>query len=132
MTEFIGGSVLITLLYVLMVYFHQLPFTVVVGLSLVILAVTLACCLMLHMGSMSILISCKILKQLRSSNECKYTRKFVRSCKPIEVKIGDFHKIDRQRAPTFIRYVTQRAFAFVMKTKMSPNFEDDQGFTLPL
>ncbi len=132
MTEFIGGSVLITLLYVLLVYYNQLPFIVVAGLSLVILAVTLACCLLLNMGSMSILISGKILKELRSWNECKYTRKFVRSCKPIEVKIGDFHKKDRQRAPTFIRYVTQRAFAFVVKTKMSPYFENDLVFTLPL
>lgn len=129
--ELIGGSALITLLYVLLVYYRQLPFSVVAGIIYIKVAVILACCLMLDMGSMSMLISGKILNEIHSWNECKYSHKIAKSCTPIALKIGDFHTMDRQRAPSFIRYVTQRTFAIVMKTKMSLDFKSDYVFSLP-
>lgn len=83
------------------------------------------------MGRISKIYSVKILKLWNSWNGCKYARTFSRSCKPIVLKIGDFHCMDRQRAPLFLRFVTQRTFALVMKTKMSHDFEY-QILSLPI
>lgn len=43
-------------------------------------------------------------------------------CLVIALKLGEFHKMDRQRAPTFIKFIIQRIFLLVSKTNLSKNF----------
>ncbi len=110
---------IIALLYSLLVFQEKLGFRGVLVVSLFALAVTGTCCSMLEMGSRTITLSTKILQCAKSCNECRWSRKFFRSCPKIAIRVGEFHKMDRQRMPAFIRFVLQRTFFFVLQTNLN-------------
>lgn len=120
--EFIGGVLLINLLYVFIICHSVFSLPGIFCLCLIIVIVLTIECLMLNMGSKLRLVSMKILRRSKCWNGCKFLRKSFRSCRPIEVCVGDFHKMDRGRGPSFIRFVVQRTFALVFKTKLSVDY----------
>lgn len=120
--EFVCGVCLITYLYVLMLCHNLLPFTAIFGLCILEISLTLMCCLLFDMASMSTIKSARILKLVKSSDTSKHTRKFLRSCTPIIFRVAEFHKIDRDRYPSFLRFVLYQTFALVVKTKLSADF----------
>lgn len=121
-TQFFGAVVLITVLYVLLIFERSL--TLLGTLVTVVFAISTASinCLLLGMGSKSISISGKILHRIKywDKNEGhKWSRRFFRSCPKIAIRVGEFHKMDNGRAPAFIRFVLQRTFFLVIKTKLN-------------
>lgn len=119
--QFLGGLGIILLFYALLVFHQEIhPFGIFVMCTLTV-SVTLCCCLMLIMGSSSILYSRKILMTLRKEEnvESKWAKRFYRSCPPIALKVGQFHKMDRERVPAFIRFILHRTFVLVLRTRLS-------------
>lgn len=117
--EFIGGVVLITLSYVFLLFHSLFPLWGIFCLCSFDLAGLIILCAMLHMGSNLRLISMRILKPSKRWYQCKITRKYFRSCNVVQLCVGGFHKMDRGRCPSFVRFVVQRTFLLVFKTKLS-------------
>lgn len=55
----------------------------------------------------------KILKYLRSWIKCKYLRKFSRGCNSTVHNVSNFHRMDRQRDLSLLRYWNQRKYVLV-------------------
>ncbi len=120
--QFYGAILLISVLYVLIVLHQQLPQSGVWLLLLFLLSVALLICLVLRTGSKSIGLSRSVLQgvAVRPANEKDgWSKRFFKSCPTIAIRVGEFHKMDSERAPSFIRFVLQRTFFFVLKTKMN-------------
>ncbi len=47
-----------------------------------------------------------------------YTNKCFKSCPVIKLKVGDFHYMDRQRVPEFLRFIFQRTVFLVLQTRL--------------
>ncbi len=122
--QFYGCVVLITLLYPLILFMHQLGAAGIL-ICIMVLAVLGTCCSMLGLGSQTIILSTKILGYAKSCNEDKTQRKFIRTCPKIAIRVGEFHKMDSERVPAFIRFVLQRTFFLVLKTKLNIDSGDD-------
>lgn len=115
--QFVGSCFGINFLYFLLEYAVILPF----GLTLIIIACVVVliglCCLMLDVGSRPILLSSSILKRVKYRYDYDWSRKFWRSCKPISLDIGPFHKMDRSRGPAFLRFILQRTFFLSVQSR---------------
>lgn len=116
--QFYGGILLISLLYSLLVFQHQLPFSGVILIGLFFLSLTFICCSTLHMGNNLRTAATKILLNLKKRSDSRWARKFLKSCPIIAIRVGEFHKMDRERVPSFIRFIMQRTFLLVLKTKL--------------
>lgn len=130
--EFICGVLIIISMYVLMVCHGQLPSSGIAGLCIITILLSLVCCIMFKMASLSTLKSAKILRQAKHNSESSYERKVLQSCSPVVHWIGEFHKIDRGRCLSFIRFVSYRTFALVFKTKLSKDFGSKIFVQLPV
>lgn len=106
-------------LYTLLVFKENLPAFAIAVIAMQCIGMTGTCSQMLAMGSKSIIISRKILHQIKRSTNCKWSRRFFKSCPEISLSVGEFHKMDRERAPAFIRFILQRTFFLVLRTKFS-------------
>lgn len=93
--------------------------------------IALVICLMLDLGSKSILFTKKLAQKSKHWGGCKWFRKFFRSCPTIAIKVGEFHVMDRNRAPSFIRFILQRTFLLVLKTKLSVEYGKNLTVYLP-
>lgn len=120
--EFAGSVVIIALFYIVLICHSLLPLFALFSLCSIAVTILLMCCLMFQMGSNLKLTSAKILKRSKCGNISKQTRKIFRTCRPVEVCVGSFHKMDQGRCPSFIRFVVQRTFFLVFKTKLSTQF----------
>lgn len=49
----------------------------------------------------------------------KILKAFFKRCLEVSLKIGEFDKMENERAPSFIRFILQRIFFLVLKTKLS-------------
>ncbi len=83
------------------------------------LVTTLVCCAMFHIGSRSVLTSRNVRQRLNGFDKCNWSKSFWKSCPVIALLMGMFHKMDRERGPAFIKFVLQRTFLLVLKTKQS-------------
>lgn len=115
--QFFGGIGLIVLCYALVVFERQFSLSIILIIFILIFATAVTCCQMLAMGYRSIIISKKILNYVKQWNSDRWTRKFFKSCPLIAIRVGEFHKMDGERVPSFIRFVLQRTFFLVVKTK---------------
>src|SRR5258705_53403 len=104
--QFYGAIGIIVLLYVLIILHPVLPIFAISGLAIFAFGVTVLVCLVLGMGSKTIIISRKILQRAKWWNaHCggdKFARKFFRSCPKIALRVGEFHKMDSGRVPALI------------------------------
>ncbi len=120
----LGAMLIISMLSVLLLFQSRIPIIAIVCISLLTVAIMLVCCIMLDLGSRPILISGKILQKTKRLNGCKWSQKFFKSCPSIALRIGHFHKMDRARIPAFIRFILQRTFFLVLRTKLSEGFKN--------
>ncbi len=120
--QFIGGTLLIAMLCCLLLFQTRLPAIGIVFICLIIATMVLVRCLMLDLGSRPILISKKVCRQANQLSGCKWSQKFFKSCPVIALGMGEFHKMDRARVGAFIRFILQRTFFLVMRTKLSKGF----------
>lgn len=116
--EFSGSLIMISCLYSLLVFDEFMTKTFMFALSLILATAVFVVCFILDMGSRSLMISSKMLiriKQLDFGE--KWTRKFYQSSQPIALKVGSFHKMDRERGLSLLRFILQRTIFLVLKTK---------------
>ncbi len=117
----------IGVLYILLVFKETLPLAAIVVMITLGLSMTTFMCLMLGMGSQSISKSVKILQRVKYCNtesRSKSALKMFKSCPKIVIRVGAFHKIDKKRVPSLIRFILQRTFFLVIKTKLSIGSSD--------
>ncbi len=117
--EFYGAIGLITLMYSLIMFQRHLGNFGVVIFGMFTVGIAAICCSVLAMGSKAILLSTKVIHNVKLRKDCCWSRKFFLSCPTISIRVGKFHKIDSARVPAFIRFVLQRTFFLVLKTKLS-------------
>lgn len=108
--QFVSGSMVISVFYGLLIFHNRMPLLVSASLCVMVLAMMILCCSMLDLWSQLVFITSKILPAGKNSNDCKWSRRFVKSCPEIATKVGNFHKMDRERVPAFIRFILQRTF----------------------
>lgn len=117
--QFTAGFFIIASLYFLIILHPILPNFVVASLLLTVITVSFNLCLFFDVGSRPHLKSVLCLKEIRNIwTDCPWTKRFVKSCSPIVLNIGSYHKMDRERVPNIIRFVLQRTFMLVFKNKM--------------
>lgn len=104
---------------------RQLEASGVCIVCIMVFAVGATCCSRLGLGSNTIILSTKILSYTKSWNGCPEPCKFFQSCPKISIRVGEFHKMDSERAPAFIRFILQRTFFLVFKTKLTFGGGDD-------
>ncbi len=120
--EFIGSTLIIAMLYALLVFDKYINGLFKLGLIVTILTVVSVACVPLLIGSQCLSISRNIIFNLKNykcyGNKADNLNKyFLKSCAPISLKIGYFHEMDRTRVPSLIRFILQRTFFLVFKTK---------------
>ncbi len=123
--QFYGCVILISLLYPLILFTHQLGATGVFVICIIVFAVGGTCCSTLGLGSQAIILSTKILGYSKLINKNIGERKFLRTCPKVAIRVGKFHKMDNERVPACIRFILQRTFFLVLKTKLSFGSGDD-------
>ncbi len=128
--EFVGAAITISTVYLIIVFEHKLkPVAILLLISCAILTLAVVC------GTLD--MACKPVKYSKTFLEKSYlimwsleSTKFLRSCPYIAFKIGSFHEIDRERVPTFFRFVLQRTFFLVAKSRKE-NVINDLVLILP-
>lgn len=113
--QFCGAIILIGFLYAAIMGGKFLPLVVTLCLYILVLNMSIVFWVLVEMGSQPVVKSSKLLRILKHRN-CKYTRKFLRSCPKIALKVGYFYVLDRSRAPSLMRFVLQRTFFLVKST----------------
>lgn len=120
--NFLGGLGIIGMLYVVMTSHHKIPISIIITIFVMVLICLFICWLMFEMGSKSIVYTARILIKVKKWNECKWSRRFFRSCPTIAFRLGEFHVMDRSRGLAFVKFILQRTFTLVVKTRISHQF----------
>lgn len=117
--QFLGAAIMITFLYSTLTFSIYLPVWTTHLLGLNFLLARGFICFILHMGSQPILKSSKVLRHWKLYSlhcKCKWTRKFLRSCPKIVLRIGCLHKLNQCRATNLMRFVSQGTIFLVKST----------------
>lgn len=85
---------------------------------------------MLRMGSGTIRFSTNVLHYAKLWKGCPWSKKFFKSCPPITIRVGEFHKMDNERAPAYVRFVLQRTLFLVVRTKLNLGNQVNGAVTL--
>lgn len=118
--EFIGSMLSICLGYAFVVYIHLFGIPMKLAVVSVLATLLVVIIFVMDVGSQSLCLSVKSIRfmnHLLKQNESKWFRKFVKSSSPVALKIGCFHKMNRNRGPRLIRFILQRTFFLVLKSK---------------
>ncbi len=116
--EFLGAMEIMALMYALIMFSEVFSVLSIAILITCLIMTTCFYCIVLDMGSQSRLISGRILAVAQTNLKSEIrTRKCFKSCKPIALKVGSFHEMDRQRFPNVMRFILQRTIFLVLKTK---------------
>lgn len=129
---FSGALLIIGLLYTFIITQQVMPLMGAVVIFVMIVSAALLSCLMFHMGSRPMLVSRSVLRRVTYFNRYKLSKRVLKSCPMISLKIGRFHRMDRERGPAFIRFILQRTFFFVLKTKLSVNSGGIMVISIPV
>ncbi len=119
--EFVGATIIISLLHGLLVLNNALSSVIKLGLVFYLAVICYAAFIPLSLGNNSLqlpklgMAKLKHPKFIRGNNG--WMRKFVRSCGPISLKFDSFHEMDKIRSFNLMRFILQRAFFLVFKTK---------------
>lgn len=136
--QFCGGLVTIAMLYSLLLFNDILHGAVIGFLATNIIMFTFVNCFILDARSRPMLASKKFLKKMFRSNkhrkclEGRVSHRFLKSCSLIVFRMGIFHKMDRQRGPSYIKFILQRTFFLVVQTKLGGEFWRNVEATLPI
>ncbi len=119
--EIMGVTASIVLSYALITFDRVIPHFAKIGMLIILCTVLVVCSFTIDAGSRSRMLSFRVLGTAKyCSRKCgthKWSQKFFKSCNPITMKIGTFHEMDRERVPSLIRFILQRTFFLVWKTK---------------
>lgn len=115
--QFCGAMLSISLFYPLVAFDDQLPSVIQIVLFIFLLNFTLDTCLVLNYGSLTITYSSSVLTLTKNWRHCRWTQRFFSSCPVLAIGVGGFHKMDKGRSPGLIRFVLQRTFFLVVKTR---------------
>lgn len=129
--QFVGGMLVIAMSCGLLLFRSKMPSIGIICICSMIVAMMILCCVMLDLGSKPLLISGKVHRQALKIDGCKWSQKFFKSCPIVALKVGEFHKMDRARVVAFIRFILQRTFFLVLRTKLSKNFGTNMVITMP-
>lgn len=122
--EFTGAVLIISTVYLIIVFEQKLqPVVIFLFVSCAILTLAVVC-LTLDMASRPVKRSKAFLEKCKSFKWSVETSKFLRSCSYIAFRIGSFHEIDRERVPTFFRFILQRTFFLVAKSRKGDAIND--------
>ncbi|CAL8146379.1 unnamed protein product [Orchesella dallaii] len=114
--QFNGAVAIVIPLYSLIVFGRQLsPIFIGLGLSIII-STTTFCLYVFELGSRPQSISLGIIKGLRTCKRRSWSYKFSKSCKPITMKVGSFHKMDRKLGSSFVKFLVQRTVFLIVQT----------------
>lgn len=110
----------IGILYALLTYQKVLTSSISICLLLMLLNCFLVNYFLFGTGSQSLVFSKKIIcrSNVLVLDDQKWLKKFVKSCSPICLRVGSFHKMDTERWPLFLRFVLQRTFFLVVKSRV--------------
>ncbi len=129
----VSGS--IVLLYALITFGPVFPHFTKVGVMIMLCTAFFVSSFTVDVGSQSRMLSFGVLQRAKYCGlKCgrnKRSQKFFKSCAPIALKIGTFHNMDRERVPSLIRFVLQRVFFLVLKTKQG-GFVKDVVMSMPI
>lgn len=122
--EFVGATGIIALLYTLLILDNVLSRVIKLVLVIDIVVICCATCIPLSVGNHALQLSKVIVIKLQRTkfvkqDNSKWIGKFIKSCAPITLKVGSFHKMDRVRTPNLMRFILQRTFFLVFKTKQA-------------
>ncbi|CAL8146382.1 unnamed protein product [Orchesella dallaii] len=114
--QFNGAVAVVIPLYSLVIFGNQLsPIFVAVGIFIII-TTTIFCLFVFELGSRPQSLSVCIIKRLRNCKRNSLSWKFGKSCRPIVLKVGHFHKMDRKLGSSFVRFCVQRTVFLVVQT----------------
>lgn len=124
--EFVSASGSITLLYTLLVLDSVLSGLIKIAIVSFIAAIFCSTFTPLFVGNHSLQLSKVVIAKLKHNqfliqNDRACIRKFSKSCAPIALKVGGFHEMDKERTPNLMRFILQRTFFLVFKTKQDSN-----------
>ncbi len=118
--EFVGSLTAISFLYALLAFNNLLSGLLKTVVLIALVTNCFICGYTLNIGSKCVVLSKEVISKVkRSGLGSKYSKKLIQSCSPIELRIGSFHKLYRDRVPTLMRYILQRTIFLVLKTKQS-------------
>lgn len=115
--QFFGGTSIIVILYTCIAFQNVLSPVCFALLVFLCAFLTNICVVTMDMGSKPLLYSRKILRHLKLFGSGPWSLRFCISCPKIVLKVGSFHYMDRERVPSFIRFILQRTLFLVTKTK---------------
>lgn len=113
--QFNGSAVSVYLLFSIIAFWKSLDGTLLLFIFVTFFGLQVLILLYLEFASKPFLISRKILGasiQTNFGNDA-YAKRFFRSCQPVALRIGPFHKVDKDRAPATIRFILQRTVFMV-------------------
>ncbi len=120
--EFIGSMLCICLGYSFVVYSHLFGNLFKLAMTSVLILLLCVIVFVMDVGSRSLCSSFKSIRQMKlllKQNDPTWFRNFVKSCSPVALKIGCFHKMDRSRGPHLVPFILQRTFFLVLKSRDS-------------
>ncbi len=118
--QFVGAMFSIGISFTFLVYPKLLTLSAKIIMFLLLLAALGFNCFLLDFGSKSLFISERILSRGKAGldhDNSKWLLKFVKSCSPISLRVGWIHKMNRESWPSFVRFVLQRTFFLVVKSR---------------
>ncbi|CAL8068538.1 unnamed protein product [Orchesella dallaii] len=116
--HFFGAIITIAASFLLMVHKKSLGKETYLFLLSLIGWVLLFIGYMIEYGSMPKLISKKMLNNYRRCwGKEKFSRKYLRACQPLAIRMGPFHEMNRSRMPAFLRFCLQRTIFLVVQTE---------------
>lgn len=118
-TMFCGASLIIPSLFCLLAFGKGLPMLLKLGFATFAVLLTILSCIVLNLCSEPIIISLKVLRILTRMSSRKYDKKVFQSLMPIFLKVGEFHKMDKCRVVSYLRFILQRTVFLVLKSKTS-------------
>lgn len=118
--EFHGSCMIIIFIFCLLSFWRELDALVIFGLVLVTIFTGGFQNIVFEFASRPFLCSGKTLSfcRKRYAENSVFLQKFFASCQPIALRMGVFHRIDRERWPSLIRFISQRTF-FLLKATQS-------------
>lgn len=118
--QFNGSALIIALLFSIINFRNILSKQLLFVIILTFVTMMIFLYFLLDCASRPFHISRKVVKRCSGRwRKCQWSLRFFKSCQPITLKIGPFHKIDTERAPLMIRFCLQRTFFLSVEVRQS-------------
>lgn len=116
--QFACSCIVISIMYCTIVFGAQLNNYLLSLMVLVMIISTIGLIAVLDYGSRPLMFSRRLLFVEKKWITCEWTKRYLKSCPVISLKVGMFHKMDRDRGPATLRFCLQRTFFLVVQSKI--------------